>query len=206
MKTGGVIMKFTTAIVALLTSACAVQPATLDPGSPAETYTIETSGTNFQIDSLTSTAHEVAYGKEDIIARAQACVGRTFSYGDVRAQGSNAPLLGTYQQSVSVGGGQLIEVADPAHGILVANNRVNYNRAMIPYSAQARVTVEAKDKKFRLVLANPELLQKSTGYAPTDSFHPMNKIWGTGWDRGVSELAASANKLANCIKAPRADW
>lgn len=199
-------MKKWVAMIAVVTTGCAVQPAQLDAGSPAEAYTIETTGSNFKIASLTGATQKVSYKKEEIISRAQACVGRTFTYGDIKAQGSSAALFGTAQQSISVGGGQLIEVADAAGGVLVANNRVNYNRAMVPYSAQGRFIVEAKDGKFRVQIANPELIQRSTGYAPTDSFHPINKVWGTGWNEAVSQLAASANKLASCIEAPSSDW
>ncbi len=199
-------MKFPTLILTVLTFGCAAPQAQLSASSPAEGYAIETTGNNNQILSLTSPVYEMNAGKEEIISRAQACAGRTFSFGDVKATGSNAALLGTDQQSITFGGGQLIEMSDPARGVLVANNRVNYSRAIVPYSAQAKINVEAKDGRFRVVMANPEVLQRSTGYASTGEFRPMMKIWGTGWDAGVSHLADSANKLVDCIKSPGEKW
>lgn len=187
-------------------SACATTPAEVEAGSAAANYTIETEGSSHRIVSLTSKPRDVQLDKAGIISRAQGCAARHFAYGDVTAKGSPDVLLSTRQTNVTVGAGQLIEAVDPANGLLVANNRVNYMSAMIPYSAQARVTIEAKDQKFRMVLAQPALLQRSTGYAPTDSFSPMNRIWGTGWQEGVNQLAMSADKVATCIAEKPQDW
>ena len=193
------LMKSAAVIISIAASGCATQPDKLDPGSPAESYTIETTDSNFKIVSLTSVPRDVNYSMEQIISRAGACVGRTFSFSQVGTAGAN--------RLASIGGGQLIELSDPTHGVLVANNRVNFTSAMIPYSAQGKYTVEAKERKFRIVIANPEMVQRSTGYlSPDTTFKPIHKIWGTHWSDAVSQLADSANKLASCIEAPNSNW
>lgn len=198
--------QFVFSFIALTASGCAVQPASLDTDSPANAYAIATAEGSNAIVSITSKPWDVPHSKPEIITRAQGCAGRVLTFSSVSARGSSATLFGNSNTSVSVGGGQLIEVSDPAGGILVANHRVSYYSALIPYSAQARVTVEAKDGRFRIVLTNPERLQRSTGYAPTDDFSPMHRVWGTGWQEGVEQLTAAAEKLATCIQSPAEDW
>lgn len=164
-----------------------------------------------KISSLTGAPVEVTGTRAELIAKAQTCVTRNVSNAGITLSGADSGsffgsmVSGGGQKSEQVQGGQLIELVDPENGLLVANSRVDFRRALLGYSAASTLTVEAKDGKFRIVQTNLAVAQKSTGSMNNSGYDPVVAVWGTGWEATLDAMQGVADKVAVCMSAGPAD-
>lgn len=176
-------------------------------------YSVEiTEGGVHAVDTMTSQIYETPGLPADIIAKAQRCSARNMSNDTVATSGGSGTFLtgiagAGRNVNGSVAGGELIELVDPANGLLVANSRVDYTNALIGFSAKSRVSIEAKEGRFRIVQTDIRYLQKGTGSMPNDGYGKLIKTWGTGWEKAVTALAAAGDKVAACMATDKpAEW
>jgi hypothetical protein len=135
-----------------------------------------------------------------IVSRAQACVARNVTNGPVSSSGSLNAATG--RSNTTSGGAPTIELADPAGGQLVANAQVAFTYMFAGRIARARLIVEAKTDKFRVVLLAPTILYSSK----SSDADPVVIASGTGGDQALQALTAVADKVTDCILEPKKDW
>ena len=166
-----------------------------------------------RIISMTSPAYQLEGSADQIIQKAQGCVARNVVNDEVATSGSSASgyfgaIAGQGQNvNSSVAGGSLIEISDPANGILVANSRADFKFMMIGHSVRSRLTVEAKEGRFRFVHSNIESLQKNTGYMRNDGYSQIIQRRGTGWDKALEAVNGVEEKIVSCMtNSPSESW
>lgn len=158
-----------------------------------------------RIVTMTSPVHQLDGSPEQIIQKAQGCVARNVVNDEVATSGSSASgffgaLAGEgHNVNSSVAGGTLIEIVDPANGLLVANSRADYRFMMLGHSVRNRLTVEARDGRFRFVHSNIESLQKNTGNMRNDGYSQIIQRRGTGWDKALEAVIAVEDKVVACM-------
>lgn len=125
----------------------------------------------------------------EITSRAETCIGRILNAGDP--------------------GGELIVSSDPVGGAVVARNWIEYRDGLMPWKIRSRVTVEAREGRFRISHSSIERFNDQpaglfvTGASP---WVPIGKWWGSGWQKAEDALKAKSAELATCIQqAPAAE-
>lgn len=83
---------------------------------------------------------------------------------------------------------------------LVSIARVGYSARLISYGARSRLTVLAKDGKFKIRQTNIERMQLSTGSLSNTGYGPVGKWWGNGHEATQKALEGYAAEVAACIK------
>src|SRR5690606_10435620 len=115
-----------------------------------------------KIMKMTSPVYQMEGSPEQIIQRAHGCVARHLTNDEVATSGSSAygyfgAIAGQgHNVNSSVAGGSLIELSDPASGLLIATSRVDYRAMLLSHSARSRFTVEAREDRFRIIQSNLE--------------------------------------------------
>ena len=166
-----------------------------------------------RIISMTSPVYQTEGSAEQIIQKAQGCVVRNVVNDEVATSGSSASgyfgaIAGQgHNVNSSVAGGSLIELSDPANGLLIANSRADFKFMMIGHSVRSRLTVEAKEGRFRFVHSNIESLQKNTGYMRNDGYSQIIQRKGTGWDKALEAVSGVEEKIVSCMtNSPSESW
>lgn len=164
-----------------------------------------------RIVGMTSQVYQLAGSPEELVRRAQACVARYVSNDEVSTSGSSAAgFFGSiagqgHNVNSAVAGGALIELTDPANGLLVANSRADYKFMLLAHSVRSKLSLEAKEGRFRFVHTNIESLQKNTGSMRNDGYSQIIQRRGTGWDKALEAVAAVETKIAGCMAESNAD-
>lgn len=83
---------------------------------------------------------------------------------------------------------------------LVSIARVGYSSMLIDYSIRSRMTVLAKDGKFKIRQTNIERMQLDTGSLANTGYEPVGKWWGNGYEVAQKTLEGYAAEVAACIK------
>lgn len=110
-----------------------------------------------------------------------------------------AQQLGSGQQ-----GGELIISRDSAAGVVVSRNAVTYRDGLLEWQMRSRLTLEARDGRFRLTHSSIERFNDQAG-----GWSPVGKWWGSGWQKAETALKDVSTAVARCITAPgaaRDDW
>lgn len=109
-------------------------------------------------------------------------------------------------------GGPVILSSDPATGVVVASNVLEYRDGLAPWRIRSRVTFEARDGRFRIKHTAIERHNDQSfgsqvlGATP---WAPVGKWWGSGWQKAQQALEAVSGKVADCVVAPSSttdDW
>lgn len=138
-------------------------------------------------DYLTTVQSEVieAHGSPaEIAARGEACM---------------AQYLGS-----GVQGGELIVSRDPAAGVVVSRNSVSYRDGLLEWQMRSRLTLEAREGRFRLTHTGIERFNDQGG-----GWSAVGKWWGSGWQKAETALKDVSAAVADCITgspAARDDW
>lgn len=126
----------------------------------------------------------------EITARAQACAARTLNSG--------------------AAGGQVILSSDPASGLVVAANALEYRDGMVPWRIRSRLTIEAREGRFRI---RHDAIERHNDQAfgaqvlGASPWAPVGKWWGSGWQKAETALKGVSDQIAACMQAPpAADW
>lgn len=140
----------------------------------------------------------------DLIKRAQACVSKNVSFAAVNASGGTGNSFGLGSSGITtaetLSASSLIELSDPATGVLIANSRANYfGNVVIAYVVQNRMQIEAKEGRFRITSSDFQKLQKSTGSIRNSGFGPVVAVWGTGWEKALETSIGVSEKVASCM-------
>lgn len=120
----------------------------------------------------------------EIASRGEACMARLLGSGRV--------------------GGELIISRDHSAGIVVARNALTYQDGWIlRWEMRSRVTLEARDGRFRITHTNIERLNEQAG-----GWTPVGKWRGSGWQKAEEALKGQTEQLAACITSAAAqdDW
>lgn len=106
--------------------------------------------------------------------------------------------------------GQVVLSRDLAAGIVVANSALEYRDGLVPWRTRSRVTIEAREGRFRITHSNIERLNEQSigaqmlGATP---WQPVGKWWGSGWQKAQEALQGVSAQLTTCIQAaPAQDW
>lgn len=132
---------------------------------------------------LTGKPVETTGEAAEIIKRAQACVLKTFASG--KNQGIDR----------STDAAPMFEINDPASGQLTFKAWAK-DVGFIETTGQARFAVEAKDRKFRILLS--ALRNKGIG--------DLVLAWGTRGDVALAALTKASADLEACVLTPSTDW
>ncbi len=163
---------------ALLTIFAAAASANETVESSGYKLDVANSGGVKTIFTATSPVHEVPDATpRAVIEKAVACTSTI-----VTTRSQETPLFSTQ---------------DPDSGLLVANIRVEYYAALTQRVVQSRLTIEAREGRFRMTHSD---MRNSVGSSPAD-LHLLTKIWGTSWERSIKELSDTSEKIAACIKS-----
>lgn len=109
-------------------------------------------------------------------------------------------------------GGSIILSSDPATGMVVAANALEYRDGLVPWQLRSRLTFEGRDGRFRLRHTAIERHNdqsfgaQALGASP---WGPVGKWWGSGWQKAEQALVSVSTRVADCIAAPAAssdDW
>lgn len=100
-------------------------------------------------------------------------------------------------------GGELIISRDLAAGVVVSRNAMTYVDGLMQWEIRSRVTLEARQDRFRITHANIERNNDQWG-----GWMPIHKGWGTGWQKAENALKGQSADLAACISATpaREEW
>lgn len=169
-----------------------------------DSYTLTYEGDGNQILEIVSPVRELPGTPAEITAKAQACATRSISNS-----GTSTPTvleaLGGGFKTASKESVPLIELVDKESGLLVANSVASYTSGMLSSNARSKVTVQAKDGRFRIV-------QSDLATARSDGkggYSPVISVWGTGWEPALKSLIARTEKLSECMLKPVSageDW
>lgn len=135
-----------------------------------------------------------------LIRRAQGCLVRNGSNGPISSSGALNALTG--QSNTASGGAPTIELADSVGGELVGNVQAAFSYMLVGRIARARLIVEAKTDKFRVVLSSPTILYSKK----SSDADPVVISPGTGGDQAVQALTAIADKVADCMLETKKEW
>lgn len=125
----------------------------------------------------------------EVTLRAQACASRSLNSGS--------------------DGGQVILSSDPAAGVVVAANWLEYRDGMVPWKLRSRVTIEVREGRFRVRHDSIERHNDQSFGAQVlgaSPWSPVGKWWGSGWQKAETALKAVSDRLSSCIQsAPTGD-
>lgn len=118
----------------------------------------------------------------------------------VRAETCAARLL-----YAGVEGGELIVSSSPATGVVVARNSLEYRDNLVPWRIRSRMTVEARDGRFRI--SHGEIERYTDPAHGTQLFGgspwgPIGKWRFSGWQKAEAALIGKTGELAACIHQP----
>lgn len=108
-------------------------------------------------------------------------------------------------------GGSVIISSDPAAGVVVGNNALEYRDRLVPWRVRSRLTFEARDGRFRLTHSNIERHNDQTIGSQFTGASPWVQIgkWrGSGWQKAQEAFEAVSAGVAECVTAQAApdDW
>ena len=91
-------------------------------------------------------------------------------------------------------GGQLIVSSDPATGVVVSNNRMEYRDGLLMWQVRSRLTFEGRDGRFRLVHNGIERFNDQGG-----GWTGIGKWRGAGWQKAEAAYTAISERVASCV-------
>lgn len=167
-------------------------------------YSLSYEGDGNRILEIVSPVREIPGTPSEITAKAQACATRSISNS-----GTSTPTvleaLGGGFKTASKEPVALIELVDKESGLLVVNSVASYTSGMLSSNARAKVTVQAKDGRFRIVQSD----LATTRSDGKGDYSPVVSVWGTGWEPALKSLIARTEKLSECMIKPAGagdDW
>lgn len=137
----------------------------------------------------------------NIIKKAQSCVARYVTNGPVSSSGALNLIAG--RANTANGGANMIEMADPDGGQLVFNAQVAFSYMWVGRIARAKIIVEAKTDRFRLLITSPTVLYSDKSSDASD----LVVAAGTGGEQAIEALRTTANKVSTCVlEDTKKDW
>jgi hypothetical protein len=94
-------------------------------------------------------------------------------------------------------GGQVIVSSDPHGGAVVATNAMEYRDGLLMWQMRSRVTLQARDGRFRIEHTSIERFNEQAG-----GWTPVGKWWGSGWVKAEDALKAVSASIAACVTGP----
>ncbi|MGV3720614.1 MAG: hypothetical protein ACO1SX_06855, partial [Actinomycetota bacterium] len=85
-----------------------------------------------------------------------------------------------------------------------SRSAVEYRDGMLEWQMRSRLTLEAREGRFRLTHTSIERLNDQAG-----GWSPVGKWWGSGWQKAEAALKNISAAIADCITAAPAaqdDW
>jgi len=101
-------------------------------------------------------------------------------------------------------GGELIVSRDLAAGVVVSRNAQRYRDGLLEWQVRSRLTIEARDGRFRLTHEAIERFNDQAG-----GWSPVGKWWGSGWQKAEDALKGASAGVAACVVSgatPSDDW
>lgn len=102
-----------------------------------------------------------------------------------------------------------IDNRDNARDAVVSTIRYEYTRLLITYTVRGKLTLMAKDGRFRMKMQQIERMQNDTGGWGVPHFDRVKKIWGVGWEAMRDNIRKDIfDRIADCTKQPvaKSDW
>lgn len=154
-----------------------------------------------------------AEGRPDqLIAKAQRCVAAKVSNTSVTVGRSGGgglldAMSGLHRaQNPGADVPQLIELVDSTNGLLVANSVTDYRHSMFAYIMKSRLTLEAREGRFRISHTDLQSMQKD-GSSAQASYGPIVKAWGMGWEPAISSVIEVSKGIEVCMQQNGSgDW
>ncbi|HYC66672.1 MAG TPA: hypothetical protein VEA98_00510 [Brevundimonas sp.] len=118
----------------------------------------------------------------EIATRAEACAAQTLNAGADE--------------------GPVILSSDPASGVVVARNSLEYRDGLLPWRMRSRITIEARDGRFRIRHSAIERHDDQSFGAQVlgaSPWAPVGKWRGSGWQKAEAALQETSRSLAACI-------
>lgn len=115
--------------------------------------------------------------------------------GDAAAIAARARTCAAQQLAAGAAGGQVI-VADDGR-TLVANNALSYDAGLVRWPLRSRVTIEARDGRFRVAHAQIQRFNDQGG-----GWDLVGRWPGSGAGAAAAALQHVTADLAACIAAP----
>lgn len=134
--------------------------------------------TSVQGDVITTTGTPA-----EIAARGEACMARH---------------LGSGRQ-----GGELIVSRDLTAGVIVSRNAVTYRDGLLEWQMRSRLTLEARQDRFRLTHDAIERFNDQAG-----GWSAVGRWWGSGWQKAETALVNISATITECMTTttPTNDW
>lgn len=164
--------------------------------------------------SLTSEVYKIdedAPTVGELASTARRCMLSKLTNSEVVTRGSTQFLGagGPKAQSV-VGGGELIQVFDEAEGLVVANQSRDYRWLALNQNVRSRMTLEAREGRFRIVHSAIESVSRSTGSTTNRGYAKVSTRRGAGGKPAIRELETATELVAQCVLGTSAetddDW
>ncbi|MDB5988263.1 MAG: hypothetical protein JWR16_3316 [Nevskia sp.] len=153
-----------------------------------------------RIDVMTSQIHEASGSAADIINRAQDCVARYVSNEPATSNGVLGIGAKGRHSASSDATQPVLESADPDSGVLMAHSRAPYHHLLLSFEARSRLSVEAKDGRFKIVQNDLAYRQLDTGNDASQDFSPIQRLAVTGWDGALEALQEVSDNVAECVE------
>jgi len=153
------------------------------------------------LDSVESDVIKLDVSKDEIMNRGGDCISRLVQF-DAVSYADNSSLLGYgTSNGQNIQGGPVIVSTDKERGILIANSRLDYTNMLIGFNVQSKITLMAKEGRYKLRHSGIKFLQKSTGGSSNNGYGKILKQWGIGWETARDELVNLSNKVSSCMVA-----
>lgn len=168
------------------------------------TLTFTTANAKEYLEKVESEVIQMKGTKQEIFDKGKNCIVDNVNFdgvhmSDSAGAGLFAGALGSTSKASNIQGGQVIAFAEIESGKIVANSRVDYTQMMTANNAQSKLTLIAKEGRFKIRHTNIKYLQKSTGYTKNTGYKKVGMWWGAGSGAVKTALEDVTQKLVSCM-------
>lgn len=160
------------------------------------------------LTEVESQVYETQGTPQEITSRARSCALEVLeadqvNYSDSSSQG----LFPSRKQDTdsSVGAQSVLVDVDMVGAKVIANSRKAFTARMIKKNVKSRVTIMARENRFRIKHTNIMQLQESSGYMKNSGYSKVGIWMGSGHKDVTKQLNIVSSDLASCIQKPSGD-
>jgi hypothetical protein len=160
------------------------------------------------LEKVESEVYQTNGTKQEIAKKAKRCIATQVRDREVILPGSKASSRGFSQflygggkegkDDNTYGGDAFLDV-DIEEGIIIANNKINYQSRLIPTHIKSTMTFLAKEGRFKIKHTNIRNINKNNPYTNKDHTK-IAKAWGTGWRDAEKALKVVSGQIAECVQ------
>jgi len=136
-------------------------------------FATSASAKNEYLTEVTSEVYQSLGTPRELATKAQTCISQLLRSGTTDAQ--------------------IIINSDRDGGLIVARNAITYPDGLLQWQVRSTFTFEAREGRFRIVQTGLERFN--------DRWAGIGKWTGSGWKKAEKAFAASAGKVADCVRA-----